>query len=489
MSLPEPPSLGRAAAGGAMWMGGSLVVQILIGIVAQVVLAGILTPRDFGVFALVVSLSLLFSSIGNFGIKTLMSQRTPDEIASLRPPVFRVGMLAAVLAAGLMAATSPVAAAVLDEPDLVRLLLITSAAFVLKPFTAITTALLQAHLRFAQVALAFLAAAVSHYVVAIVLARSGAGALSLVVGLQVNAVVMATVLWATSRHERRVRVASDISPRGAARMLAWPLAGEAAVDATGRLDFLMLGLFVRTEVVGVYYFGYQLVVRINELLTGVARNVLYPALAQIPDRPERQAAGVQRAAVLLTLGGGIVAAALVASLFPIEEILWGGRWEAAVPTMMLLATVAPGQAVQAAVEQLLKVRGRFRRWAGVITIRAVGGAVVALGVGLVLGEAADATDIAIAIAAFVTVEAIVEAIVVGRDLGLPVFRYWATTFPPWVILLGSGWAAAWLVSRLETRPWVGVMLGMGIVGVVGLLVVGAAWRAGHLDANRNEARA
>ena len=462
-------------------MGGSLVAQIVVGIIAQVILAAILTPHDFGVFALVVSISLLFSSIGNFGIKTLMSQRTPGDIAALRSPVFRVGMVAAVVAAGLMAAAAPFAAELLDEPDLTGLLLITALAFVLKPFTAITTALLQAHLRFRGVALALLAAATAHYVVAIVMAEAGAGPLSLVVGLQVNAVVLAVSLWLLSRRERAAVVPAAVTTRDAAGMLTWPVAGEVAVDATGRLDFLMLGLFVRTEVIGLYYFGYQLVVRLNELLTGVARNVLYPALAQIPDDPERQAAGVHRAAVLLTLGGGAVAAVLIAALFPIEEILWGGRWEAAVPTMMLLATVAPGQAVQAAVEQLLKVRGNFRRWAGVITARAVGSALVALGVGVILGDRADATAIAAAIATFVTVEAIVEVVVIGRRLGLPVGRFWWSTLPLWVILTGAGWAAAWAVSRLDAPAWPAAVAGAVLVAAVASAVLLVARRRGLVD--------
>ncbi len=465
-------------------MGGSLVAQILVGLVAQVILAAILTPRDFGVFALVVSISLLFSSVGNFGIRTLMSQRTPVEISGLRSPVFRVGILAALASAALMAATAPLAAKVLDEPALTGLLLISAGAFVLKPFTAITTALLQAHLRFRGVAVALFAAATAHYVVAIVMADSGAGALSLVVGLQVNAVVLAGFLWFLSRRERRVAAPAAVGTRQAAAMLAWPVAGEVAVDATGRLDFLMLGLFVRTEVIGIYYFGYQLVVRLNELLTGVARNVLYPALAQIPDDPGRQEAGVQRAGVLLTIGGGAVAATLIAALFPIEEILWGGRWEAAVPTMMLLATVAPGQAVQAAVEQLLKVRGHFRRWAGVITIRAVGSALVALAVGATLGADADATAIAAAIASFVTIEAIVEVVVIGRGLGMPVGRYWWSTLPLWSLLVGAGWGAAWVVSRLDVAPWPAAVIGGGIVGVVASAALFVARRRGLVDAAR-----
>ena len=156
------------------------------------------------------------------------------------------------------------------------LLLVTASTFLLKPYTAIATAVLQARLEFARVAWALLLAAVSHYVVAIILAEAGYGALSLVVGMQVNAVVMVVALWVFSHRHTEPRAPGAVSTRDAATMARWPLAGEVAMDATGRIDFLMLGLFVTTEVVGLYYFAFQLVLRLNELLSGVARNVLFP---------------------------------------------------------------------------------------------------------------------------------------------------------------------------------------------------------------------
>jgi len=48
-------------------MGGSLGIQVGIGLVAQVILATILTAHDFGLFALVVAVSYVLSSVGNFG--------------------------------------------------------------------------------------------------------------------------------------------------------------------------------------------------------------------------------------------------------------------------------------------------------------------------------------------------------------------------------------------------------------------------------------
>ena len=473
--MTESPSLARAVTGGALWMGGSLGLQVAIGVVAQVVLAGILSPHDFGLFALTVSVSQVLSTAGNFGITTLMAQRTPPEIAAVRAPVFRAGLWASLLSGLMLVAISPFAARVLDEPDLQALLLVTASTFLLKPYTGIATAVLQARLRFSRVAWSLLVAALAHYVVAIALAEAGAGAMSMVVGLQVNAVVTVVALWVFSRGQQE-GTRSAMSTRQAAAMARWPMAGEIAQEGTGRIDFLMLGLFVPTEIVGIYYFAFMLIVRLNVLFAGVTRNVLFPALSQISEHRERQQAGVLRAGTLLALGGGAAAAALIASLFPIEEILWGGRWEAAVPAMMLLASVSPGQAVAAAVEQLLKARARFRRWTAVILVRAVGGGVVALVAGAILGDGATATAIAVPIAIFIVVEAIIEVLVIGRSLGVPVVRYWANALPVWGVLVAGGWVVVGIVSGITLDPWVAAALSLAAVGVLAAVVGLVVWR-------------
>jgi len=479
MSIDDQPSLTRATTEGALWIGGSLGIQIAVGLVAQVILAGLLTAHDFGLVALVMSISLIAVSVSSFGISTLMAQRTPAEIGTLRAPVMRAGLWASAVCSVVLIAIGPLASRLLDEPDLRWLLVVNASLLMLKPYTAMATAALQARLQFGRVAWSLLVSAVAHYALAIGLASAGIGAMSLVIGFQVNAVVYAAMLWVLSRDLDEAPPSRPVSTPEAAALARWPLTGEVASEAVGRIDFLMLGIFVPTRVVGIYYFAYQLVLRLNALLTGVARTVLFPALSQIVTaRDERQTAGVLRAGTLLALVGGAAAAALIASMSSLEEILWSGRWEDAVPAMMLLASVAPGQAAQAAVEQLVKARGHFRRWTGIIAVRAVWSAVVALVVGFVLGDGATATGVATAIVAFAALETVVEVLVVGRGVGIPVGRYWAITLPIWIALVAMGWGVVWVVSGSSLGPWMATIAALGMVGALSIVVAAIAWRAG-----------
>lgn len=476
MKRTAPPTLTRAATGGALWLGGSLAIQVGIGLVAQVVLAAILTPHDFGLFALVISVSYLLSTVGNFGIRTLMAQRSLEEIGALRRPMLIVGVVAATLSGLLLVALSPLVAGWLNEPDLRGLMLVSASTFILKPYTAVAAATLQARLQFSRIATALLVATIAHYAVAIVLAKAGMGALSLVAGLQVNAVVMVTLLWLFSRGAAPTIPGSEISVRQAAALAKWPVAGEVAMDA--RLDYLAIRIFATTEVVGYYHFAFILVHRLIDLLMGVSRNVLFPTLSRIGAYTDRQAAGVVRAGTVLVAAGAAAAAALIAAMAPIEEILWGGRWESAVPAMMLLASAAPVQAGQAAVEQLLKARAMFRRWTGVMVVRSAGSALVALGIVAVMRDTATATAVAAGVGIFLVVEALLEVVVVGPWLGVPPGSYWRTALPSWVVLVTAGWLVVGLSTMWSLSPWPAAFTSLALVGAVAVVVGAVMWRRG-----------
>jgi PST family polysaccharide transporter len=476
MKRSAPATLTRAATGGALWLGGSLALQVAIGLVSQVVLAAILTPHDFGLFALVISVSYLLSTVGNFGIRTLMAQRSLAEIGALRRPLLTVGVIAATLSGLLLIAMSPLVAGWLDEPDLRDLMLVAASTFVLKPYTAVAAATLQARLQFSRLATTTLLATISHYVVAIAMARAGMGALSLVAGLQVNAVVMVIVLWLFSRGGSPSGEGSQYSVRQAAALAKWPVAGEVAMDA--RLDYLAIRVFATTEVVGYYHFAFILVHRLIDLLMGVSRNVLFPTLSRIGALADRQAAGVVRAGTVLVAAGAAAAAGLIAAMFPIEEILWGGRWESAVPAMMLLASAAPVQAGQAAVEQLLKARALFRRWTGVMVVRSAGSALVALGVVAVMRDASTATEIAAAVGAFLVIEALLEVVAIGPGVGVAPGAYWRRVLPSWVVLVTTGWLVVGLASTWSLGSWAAAFLSLGLVGASSVVVAAVMWRRG-----------
>jgi PST family polysaccharide transporter len=463
-----------------VWTGASIGIQGVVGLAAQVVLARFLTARDFGIFALVVAFSFLLGSLGNFGVRTMMSQRTAEQIDAELIAVYRMGLVAAVLSGIALAALGPVAAALMGESELGLLLPLSATTFVLRPYVAVGLPILQSRLRFREAALVLTGSTTMHYATAIALATAGFGAVSLVVGTQMLVLAQSGLLWwATGTGPiAAARGPSSERLRDVARRARWPLLGEVATDASGRIDYLVLGFFVPTAVLGRYYFAFQLVARLHLLLVGVARNVLFPALSQLPDSRARQFAGVRRAGVLLVFAGSAAAAALIASIRSIEQLFWGGEWALAVGAMMYLASVAPLQAFGSVVEQLLKARGRFKRWTAVLFVRAVGIALVALAVGIVLGPDATASAIGLAVAAFLGVSALTETWIMARWLDFRITGLLRTVIPVWVVLVGWGWAVAAATSGLDLTAIASVLIEGLLVAMTAAIVGWIVIRAG-----------
>lgn len=475
-----PPSLRSDVRHGGLWIGSSIAIQAGIGGIAQVLLGRWLTPFDFGLFALYVSSSFVFGVLAVGGIRTALTQRAASELHDLAPPAFKTSIVLAVGSATVLATLSPMFAALFDEPALVPIILVGAIALPLRSYASVAIPALQARLEFRTVAVAVMLGGASHYAVALTLASMGWGAMSLVVGSVTGAAVLSLSLLPATKSIMRGHRQSVAGWADIVRMSRWPLLGDIATDSSTRVDYFILGLFAPTSVVGGYYFAYQLVARAGELLLGVSRNVLFPVLAQIQSDDARQIRGLYRAASALVVATGIGAALLIATMPGVERLVWGGKWTFAVFAMAVLATALPLQIAVTVSEQLLKARGLFRQWTALLVLRATGVAITALAVGIIAGDSVTTTIIAIALAAYLVGEALIEMAVLSRLLSFSLTRYWKIVLPLWAWFAGLGWLGALIAGGFNAGPIFSIAIGGSVVAAGSGVILGIGHRTGRL---------
>jgi len=478
-SASTPESLQSKTRRGGIWIGSSIAIQAGVGGIAQIMLGRWLSPYDFGLFALYISSAFLFAVLASGGIRTALTQKTSTELDELLVPALKTSMLLATGTAIALSLASPVFATIFGEPELAPIIIVGSLALPLRSYAIVAIPALQARFEFRHVAVSITVGALSHYVTALILASLGWGAMSLVIGAVVGATTLSLsllpgtaslILGATPSAKTRM---TDVR-----RMSRWPLLGDLATESSIRVDYFVLGLFAPTAVVGGYYFAYQLVSRAGELLLGVARNVLFPVLAQIQSDSARQIRGMYRAAAALAIATGAGAALLIAAMPGVEQLIWGGKWAVAVPAMALLATALPLQIAVTTSEQLLKAKGKFKQWTTILLLRASGVAITALTVGIVAGDTITATTIAGAIALYLIVEALLEMAILSRMLSFSLSRYWKTVIPLWIWFVGIGWLGAIIASAVTGTTILAIVTG-GSVSILGLIVVlGPEYRTG-----------
>src|SRR4051794_30474275 len=191
------PQVAGRAAKGAVALGVRHVGVTAANLIGSVVLARMLSPADFGVYAVVAFMVAVLNSLGDGGLGvSLVRQASPPSEIDIRS-VFGaqqaiVGVTAAV---GLVAA--PLAVSVLHvDRNLMFLAWLLIGAFLVTSFQVIPMIRLERSLAFGRIGISNFAEAITFNVVAIALAKSGAGPFSFGVAAVAQSLVgVAVISW------------------------------------------------------------------------------------------------------------------------------------------------------------------------------------------------------------------------------------------------------------------------------------------------------
>jgi len=333
-----PASLDVGALGrqGAMAMLFRTFVMRLITALGTIILARILIPEDFGVFAVLILVQNILSFVADFGLGPALVQQqhepSREELATvwLMQQGTWIGFAAIIwFAAPYVAAQVPSV-----SPDFEWQLraVIPSIAFAM--LRSLPSAMLVRVLRFREVASIEVAGHVAFYLTAVSLALMGAGAWSFIAALACQtgiAAVLSNLAW---RHWPGLH----FSPGIAARLLRIGLAFQAAnVALAGRDAVVPLfgGLGGGVAAIGFLQFALrisQLAAQVDQIVGRVA----FPAFSRMKDDPTRTSR-VQTdsiAIVCLLLGG--TQAWMIATAPLLVPVVFGDQWGPAVLSLQLM---------------------------------------------------------------------------------------------------------------------------------------------------------
>ncbi|MEX2219328.1 MAG: oligosaccharide flippase family protein [Phycisphaerales bacterium] len=369
--LAPAPAMGRTVARGSLWMILQTGATKLAGLAAQVLLGAILSGGDFGIYAIAISLSVFAAVLRDGGVRSLLIQRQREYDAILGP-VFWMG-LAFNLATGiLIAGLGPPAALAYGDGRLVLMLALIGVSIPLSTPAAILSGRLSIELRFREQAVAGTVAALVRYGGAVALALLGFGPLSFVLPLPAMALTEWAVLAVYTRDRPWRRPAALRLWRGMLTQTRWIIIANFAVALYNMGNYSLVGLLVAREVVGVYFFAYQIVLQLAALISTNFNLVLFPAFTHMSGEPDRLRAAVRRSLRQLMLVGVPLGMVLVPAFPHIEALVWRGRWAEAVLPVQLIAIFYPPSVVQAIGFAALQAWGDFRRWAVLLALQSAG---------------------------------------------------------------------------------------------------------------------
>jgi len=362
-------ALDRSLLSGIVWTGAAKWTTQALSWASTLVLARLLTPRDYGIVGMAMVALGFVQLVSEFGVGTAIVRRrelTPRQIA-------QIGGFAVALGAFLMFLVIGIAkplAALQDNEAVGPVTAVLGLSFLLNSFRTVPTALLERDLDFRTLAVVDGLQSLVQITLSFGLAWAGKGYWALVLG-QVGARAFGAALVAIAR-PHRLRVPLPFAPIAAevkfggsvvASGLAWYLYSNA--------DFALVGKLLGATALGAYTFGWTLsgipLEKTNELVQRVSGAVI--------SRTQQDTAGVRRYLLGITEGVSLltfplsVGLALVADVF--VPVVLGTQWITAIPVLRVLSIAAALRSLDPLLAQLLFATGHARENAKTMILAAV----------------------------------------------------------------------------------------------------------------------
>ncbi len=336
---PLAPDFGQQVRRAVIWRSGSQIAGQIVAWASTFLVIRILTPEDYGLFALTQVMLMLFTLLNGYGLASAAIQRDEISRQELRQ-IFGLMLLLNIALALAQIVCAPLAAAYYRQPMVADLLRVQSLIYLTIPFSALAYAQLARSMEFQRQAQVNLVSALIGAGVAL------GGALA---GWGVWALVWAPIAMFTSR---------ALGLTIAARSWMWPsfdfrgagsIARYGGLMAVGQLfafiqsqaDILIAGRWFDAHLVGIYTTALLLTQIFNNKVVPPLNEVAFAAYARMQNDRAALAAGFTRSTRAIMVAAMPFFFGLAAVAEPLVLTLLGDKWREIVPLLLPLALAMP----------------------------------------------------------------------------------------------------------------------------------------------------
>ena len=338
------------------WYGASRVVARTLSWIATILSARFLTPEDYGLFAMALTVTTAIELLHEFGLGTAIVQRrdlTPAQLNS----VFWFVMSASTLVVGILFLVAPLAAAFYAEPRLTGIVRACALSFLFYAAGLVSYSLLTKAIDFRRRSVAESVGAVASTMVVLGLAWWGFGVWALVLGFLTQAVVRNVLVIAACGWRPGLGVTreqfGDILAFGAR------LAGAGIVRSLSPvLNRAIVGRMLSGPALGMYAMADSIASGPNQVSSAVIQQLSLPVFSRLQTNDEQLRSYFLRItkylfviAIPVQVGIALVAPDLV-------PVLLGPQWQSMVGLLQILSLGAIFYVVTLPGISVLVARGR-----------------------------------------------------------------------------------------------------------------------------------
>lgn len=402
-------------------------------LISTVVMARLLTPEDFGLVAMVGTITGFLQVFKDAGLSTATIQKaeiTHAQVSNL----FWINLGVSATLSLLVAVLAPAVAWFYRDARLVNVTLALACTFAISGGVVQHQALLNRQMRFKALALIDISSTTLGLLVGVAMACLKFGYWSLV-GMQLSTGLaeLAMTLWISRwRPQRPLRGAGT---RSLLHFGASLTVASIFRRLAGGCDSLLIGRWYGAAAVGLYTRAMSLFIRPMGPLTAPFESVLTPVLSHLQGDPGRYRRTFLKAYGAVTLVWLPITGVIMALSRPLVLVLLGAKWEKAIPIFGWFCIAGLFLPLYCFVTCLLNTQGRGRdiMTTGLIFSATTVGSIVA---GLPFGPVGVALSTS---CVGLLVRLPVQFYIVGRRGPVRTGDLWAASLkylPNWVIVVG-----------------------------------------------------
>lgn len=325
----------QRALAGIFWMFSGTGLRFALETVVLVVLARLLTPKDFGVVAAAITVVRFSQIITQSGIGQAIVQRPELETRHLETG-FTLSCITGLTVAGIISLGAPEIAGLFRMVELKSILPVISLVFPVQGISLVAESLLLREVKFRILAGIDVASYMFGYgIVGVVLACVGFGVWALVAAHLTQMGLKTILLLCSQSHSKRVR----FERRSFKELMYFGggfMAGRICNSLAGQGDYMVVARWLGAASLGIYQRAYQLMAMPANLFGMALDKVLFPVMAKLQHEQDQLKTAYRRGIVLISLVVLPISVVMYELAPEIVSVLFGPKWlEVVIPFKIL----------------------------------------------------------------------------------------------------------------------------------------------------------
>jgi len=340
MSRSETPtnSIGKKVATNAGWNYLGFGLSKGVNIVSFSIIAHLLTPELYGLFALATPAIDYLSILNDFGLGAALIHRRED-IDEASNTAFTLNIIIGLLLTGIVIGIAPLIATFFHEPAVKPILGWLGVTFTINAFGSIHRARLQRDLQFGRNIIPEIGNTIAKNGIAIWLAVKGYGAWSLVYGQLAGTLISSILLWVVVPWIPKI--VFDLSMVKQLFNYGFSVMADGAMTTVAdSFDYIVIGRLYDKAALGIYQIAYRLPELLVIQTLSILAAVFFPAFSSIQHQTDelRKNFLVTLKYVQLLITPICIGMAIAAE--PIVYALLGEQWAESISIMRILCIYA-----------------------------------------------------------------------------------------------------------------------------------------------------